>query len=55
MHRAEALANVYYWNMQYRIDGSERRQPLYLARNIATQIISDEEYDKLLELSLDGN
>ena len=55
MHRAAALANVYYWNMQYRIDGSERRQPLYLARNIATQIISNEEYDKLLELSLDGN
>lgn len=54
MHRAESLANVYYWNQRYRQDNSERRNPLYLPRDIATKLITNEEYDKLLILSLDG-
>ena len=51
MHRANALANVYYWNLLYRYQHLEKRHPLTLPRNIATQIITDEEYDELIELS----
>lgn len=51
MHRANCLANTYYWNSYYRMHNSEKRMPVYLPRNIATQIISDEEYDELLQLS----
>lgn len=52
MHRAVSLANVYYWNWYYRIHGSLKHKPIYLPRNIATQIISNKEYDDLLELAL---
>ena len=51
MHRAEALANVYYWNWYYKIHEIQKRKPLYLPRNIARQLISDKEYDELLELA----
>lgn len=52
MHRAQALANTYYWNWYYRLTNSEKRKALYLPRNIATQIISDAEYNRLLDLAL---
>lgn len=52
MHRARSLANSYYWNWYYRIHEIKKNYPLYLPRDIARQIISDEEYDKLLELAL---
>lgn len=52
MHRAISLANVYYWNWYYRLSNSEKRKALYLPRNIATQIISDTEYNRLLDLAL---
>lgn len=51
MHRAEALANVHYWNTYYISHGMPNRFPLYLPRNIARQIIPDEEYDRLYILS----
>ena len=52
MHRAESLANVYYWNKYWRNHDSYKRFPLYLSRDYATQIISDEEYDNLYRLSV---
>ena len=52
MHRAVSLANVYYWNWYYRIHNMQKHKPIYLPRNIATQIISDKEYDNLLDLAL---
>ena len=52
MHRATALANVYYWNWYYRIHNLNKHKPLYLPRNIARNIISDKEYDELLDLAL---
>ena len=52
MHRARALANVYYWNKRYVQERREKIFPLYLSRNLATQIISDEEYDELIRLTL---
>lgn len=52
MHRARALVNVYYWNKRYIQERREKIFPLYLSRNLATQIISDEEYDELIRLTL---
>lgn len=51
MHRARALANVFYWNTKYRMRGRERRLPLYLPKNLALQIIDNNEYDNLLKLT----
>ena len=51
MQRALSLANVYYWNLYYRQKGIPKRHPLYLPRTIAKQIITDEEYDELLDLA----
>lgn len=51
MHRAEALANVYYWNIYYIGHDMPERCPMYLPRDVANQIITDEEYDFLLQLS----
>lgn len=51
MHRAEALANVYYWNTYFINNNKTARLPLYLPRSIAKQIITNEEYDFLLLLS----
>ena len=51
MHRAEALANVHYWNTYYINHHMEKRFPLYLPRDIANQIIPDGEYDRLYLLS----
>ena len=52
MHRAVSLANVYYWNWYYRIHNMQKHKPIYLPRDIATKIISNKEYDDLLELAL---
>lgn len=51
MHRARALANVFYWNLYYIKNNMSRRLPLYLPRSVAKQIISDTEYDMLYKLS----
>ena len=51
MHRAAALANVYYWNLKYRLEENEKRFPIYLEQKYALQIIPSEEYDLLLSLS----
>jgi len=51
MHRARSLANTYYLNLYYIKTHSTKRMPVYLERNIATQIIDNDEYDKLLKLS----
>ena len=51
MHRTRSLVNSYYYNNYYRLSEIERRMPVYLNRDLATKIISDEEYDLLLQLS----
>ena len=51
MHRANVLANVHYWNTFYVSHMMPERFPLYLPRDIATKLIPDEEYDRLLILS----
>jgi hypothetical protein len=52
MHRARSLANVYYWNNRYINEGKEKVFPLYLSRDIATLLISDEKYDDLIRLTM---
>ena len=50
-HRARALANVYYWNKVYQKNNENKVFPLYLQKEYALQLISEEEYDMLLELA----
>ena len=50
MHRAEALANVYYWNKYYQKHHERNTFRCYLDRKIALQIISKDEYDMLQSL-----
>lgn len=51
MHRARALANVYYWNLYYIKNNISKRFPLYLPHSITKKLISDTEYDMLYNLS----
>ena len=51
MHRAEAIANVYYWNKKYIQEEREKRFPFYLEQKYALEIIPEKEYDYLLQLS----
>ena len=52
MQRARSLANSYYLNKKYILEGSAKRFPLYLQQEFALQIIDEEEYHQLLTLSL---
>ena len=51
MHRAEALAGVYYWNTYYRMHNMTKRKKMYLPMDIAMHLITANEYNKLLMLS----
>ena len=51
MHKARALANVYYWNKYYRQIGSNKRMKNNCPEEWALQIISKEEFDMLNDLA----
>lgn len=51
MHRAASLANVYYWNKLARKLQSEERFVMYLPKDKALEIISEDEYNMLYDLS----
>lgn len=51
MHKARALANCWYWNTYYRKVGSSNRMKLYVPKEWALEIITEEEYNNLLRLS----
>ena len=51
MHKARALANVYFWNKYYRKRVSNQRFKCYVPEDWALNIISKEEYDMLIALS----
>ena len=53
MHKARALANVYYWNKFYEKEGLRKAFKMYLPKEWALKIIPEEEYDYLLKLSTD--
>lgn len=52
VNRATALANYYYWNKKFIQENSQERVHVYLEREIATQMIPEEEYDMLVSLEL---
>ena len=51
MHKARALANVYFWNKYYKALNMEERMECYVPREWALEIIPEDEYNSLLELS----
>ena len=50
MHQAASLANVYYWNKRYQMEGSPYRFKLWLPRSEAERIVGRVEYYKLKNL-----
>lgn len=51
MHKARSLANVYFWNRYYEKKGIDKRFKMYCPKEWALNIVSEEEYNMLLELS----
>lgn len=51
MHKARALANVYYWNKVYAKDGVDKKFEMHCPKEWAVPIIGEQEYSYLLELS----
>lgn len=51
MHRARALANVYFWNTYYRNKGMKERMKCFLPFERAEEIVNREEYNFLMEIS----
>ena len=51
MHRAESLANTYYWNKYYRNHNMSERKKVYLPVDLAMHLIMPREYNELLLLS----
>ena len=50
MHKARSLANVYYWNKRYAIEGIDKQMKMYCPKEWAIPIIGEEEYNYLLEV-----
>ena len=50
-HRARSLANVYYWNKVYQKNNEDNVYRMHLPKELALQIVSEEEYNMLLELA----
>lgn len=51
MHKANALANYYYWNRYYRKNGLADRAAVYLPWESAQKIVDKKEYEMLIKLS----
>lgn len=51
MHKARALANVYFWNTYYKKKGLDNRMECNCPREWAIEIIPEEEYKMLVDLS----
>ena len=51
MHKARSLANVYYWNKWYKQNGEDKKMKMWLPKEEALQIISEDEYEMLKKLS----
>lgn len=51
MHKASSLANVYYWNKLYQYLNINQIFKMYLPKEEALKIISEEEYNYLLNLT----
>lgn len=55
MHKARALANAYYWNKLYQKLNLQQKFKLYLSKEEALKIISEDEYNKILQLESRGD
>lgn len=53
MHKGRALANLYFWNTYYRRKGRHDRMECHVPKEWALNIISEDEYNMLLDLSKD--
>lgn len=51
MHKARALANIYYWNKLYKLNNLDDRMKCWVPKEWALNIIDEDEYNMLLELS----
>ncbi len=51
MHRARSLVNAYFWNKAYIKHNEDIRFPVHLEKEHALQIIDEEEYNMLINLS----
>lgn len=51
MHKARALANLYFWNRKYILSGSSQRMENHVPREWAVPIVGEDEYQMLLQLS----
>ena len=53
MHKARSLANVYYWNTWYLKKNIDKVFEMHCPKEWALEIISEEEYNKLIKISND--
>ena len=51
MHKAESLANVYFWNRWYKSKNIDKHFEMYCPRDWALDIVDEDEYNLLLNLS----
>lgn len=51
MHKARSLANAYYWNKVYRLEGTGKRLIVHCPEEWANQLIGEKEYDMLINLA----
>ena len=54
MHKAETLANVYYWNKLYKYLNINKTFKMYIPKEWALEIIDEDEYNFLYLLSEKG-
>lgn len=54
MHKARCLANSYFWNKWYRKTNSKERVKIYCPKEWALEIIPEDEFQMLLNLSKEG-
>jgi radical SAM protein with 4Fe4S-binding SPASM domain len=52
MHKARALANVYYWNKYYKLKNIDKVKINYCPKEWALEIIDENEYEMLNNLAL---
>lgn len=50
MHKARALANIYFWNMYYRKHKSKERFKIHIPEEWALEVVSKEEFNMLKDL-----
>ena len=53
MHKARVMANVYFWNKLYKLQGSPLKFKMNIPKEWALEIIDEKEYDMLMEIQLE--